>query len=915
MASLRAGTPSPHQPPQPKEEGAGRSWAEKYEERKRQWCFQPVKDSPPPPVKDGVWPRGPIDHFILAKLETANLQPAPQAKPEVLARRLSFAITGLPPKMEDASLPFDAMVDKLLASPQFGERWARHWMDVVRYAETYGSEHDYLSPFAWRYRDYLVRAYNSDLPYDRFVQEQLAGDLLATPRMNAALGINESLLGTAFQRMSEFYGAPVDVLREKGSVLDWQIENVSKAFLGLTIACARCHDHKFDPISAADYYALSGVFESARPVQNIIDAPEKLIRHQEELRTLKASIRDAVAQRWLKSQLRGDALKSAIDSAKDGTPFAQLRADALPVALPQIPAELELTKWRHAGPGLPDTPSLPGTTSLHPEGNQVFRAIQPAGWYSDVVSDRHRGSLRSPEFILTKRNVSVLVGGTGKAHLRLVVEGCQADIVLFAPANKSLVEVKPQWVILRSKDQWLGLRAHVEIMTHDENPTVGNVKDARKWESEFVERSSFGIMQVALLHDDGVDLPHPSLPAALWTAKREPWDNFVNQFNVITRTAIQAWLEDKLTDPQALLLQCLLDAKLLPNGMPSGSSIEALVTSFREMEKQIPIAVRAPGMQDDRSGRDAHVLLRGDHLTPGEVVPRRMPTVLGGRALVHANGDRFALANELTRQDNPLTARVMVNRVWHHLFGRGLVATTDNFGRTGERPSHPELLDHLASKFMREGWSVKQLIREIVTSRTWQMASESSPEARERDPDNLLLSHANARRLTAESIRDTLLAVAGNLDLTIGGPSIFNFYREAVDPDKQPPSGPLDGNGRRSLYLEVRRNFLNDFLITFDFPRPNSPTGRRSETNVPAQSITLLNDPLVLQQAEVWGRRISSQPATDEERIVLMHREAFLRAPSNDECARALAFLHDNGGKWNDLAHAMFNMKELIYLP
>jgi hypothetical protein len=355
-------------------------------------------------------------------------------------------------------------------------------------------------------------------------------------------------------------------------------------------------------------------------------------------------------------------------------------------------------------------------------------------------------------------------------------------------------------------------------------------------------------------------------------------------------------------------------AKLLPNDVPAGSTIAQLTGKFREVEKRIPIARRAAGVRDDCSGRDVPVLLRGEHLTPGEIVPRRMPTILGGSALADAKGDRLALAMELTRKDNPLTARVMVNRVWHHLFGRGLVSTPDNFGRMGSRPSHPELLDHLASKFMSEGWSVKRLIREIVMSSAWQTSADPPPGAMERDPGNLLLSHANTRRLEAESIRDALLAVAGNLDFSRGGPSIYHFYREAVDPDKQPPSGPIDGRGRRSLYLEVRRNFPGDFLTVFDFPRPNNPAGARSETNVPAQSITLLNDPFVLHQTQVWAKRVSSWKATDEARIARMYREAFGREATRAETQNALAFLEQSGGKWGDLAHAMFNMKEFIYL-
>lgn len=883
-----------------------------------------------------MWPVNALDRFIVARLESEGLKPSAQAAPEVLARRLSFALTGLPPEESLHGLPFEVQVERLLASPAFGEHWARHWMDVARYAETFGSEHDYLNPYAWRYRDYLVRAFNEDLPYDRFVREQVAGDLLDTPRMNAALGINESLLGTAYQRMSEFYATPVDVMREQASVIDWQIENLSRAFMGLTISCARCHDHKFDPISTADFYALYGVFAGARPVLNIIDEPTSLTRHDDKLAMLKNAIRDELCAQWLKDGIDGDALRAVLMKAAGNSDLAELNGMRGRLTAAVVPSrDLAPEKWRHSGPGLPEGPATAGTLSLHATGPALVRAVQPAGYYSDAVSERHGGSLRSPEFVLAKQNVSVLASGTGKARLRLVVEGCQGDIVLFAPANKDLNDAVPRWYTMRLKQQWLGRRAHVEVMTRDDLPTVGNVKDAVKWAASSNGRSSFGVLDVAL-HEDGQPLAwRGALPVALMQKVDEPWDAYVRRFEGAVHDAMTCWKSGNLDDAQARLLQGLLDEKLLQNSFQQGSVLEGLVREYRELENAIPNALRAPGVQDDGSGNDTPIFVRGDPLTPGEMVPRRMPEVLGGRMLTDARGDRHALAVELTRRDNPLTARVMVNRIWHHLFGRGLVGSTDNFGRMGDKPTHPELLDHLATKFMEEGWSVKKLVRYIVASSTWQTSSEPSPDALMKDPGNLLLSHAHVRRLPAESIRDAMLHTAGNLSLHQGGPSEHFHYRTAVDPDKQPPSGPLDGRGRRSLYLEVRRNFLSDFLTVFDFPRPNNPTGNRSVTNVPAQSITLMNDPFVLHQAQVWARRVEALPVGNEQRVVLMYQEAFGRAPTGGELGRAMNFLavravqpvakadesvgkrNAEGGDvaWRDLAHALFNMKEFIFIP
>jgi hypothetical protein len=935
--SLHAEGPPFHQPPQPPEAGAARTWAEKYAERKEQWCFQPVRNPATPPVRDATWPTRPLDQFILARLEAEGLKPSAHAVDEALTRRLSFALTGLPPDASLHGVPFEVQVDRLIASPAFGEHWARHWMDVVRYAETFGSEHDYLNPHAWRYRDYLVRAFNEDVPYDRFIQEQIAGDLLEKPRMNAALGINESLLGTAYQRMSEFYATPVDVMREQSVVIDWQIENLSRAFMGLTISCARCHDHKFDPISTADFYALYGVFSGARPVLNIVDDPATLTRQDPKLRNLKDSIRDALAAKWLNHSINSEALRTILMKVEGSSSLVQLNGTrALSPAAVYPEHALAPEHWHHSGPGMPARPLAAGTLSLQSDGEHMLRAIQPAGYFSDSVSERHGGSLRSPEFVLVKNSVSVLATGTGKARLRLVVEGCQGDIVLFGQSNQDLTSPAPRWITIKLREQWMGRRAHLEVMTRDDMPTVGNVKDVARWEAT-EDRSAFGILDV-VLHDAG--RPPASrnfLPAGLMQEVDESWEAYVGRFEAVTRSAITAWQQGQLSDPEANLLQGLLEEGLLPNALEPRTKAGALVKQFRELEKRIPAARRAPGVRDDRTGRDTPVFVRGEYLTPGELVPRRMPEVLGGRSLVHPQGDRYALAMELTRRDNPLTARVMVNRIWHHLFGRGLVGSTDNFGRMGDKPSHPELLDHLATKFMEDGWSVKKLVRYIVTSSTWQTSSEPRPDALAKDPGNLLLSHAHVRRLPAEAIRDAMLSTAGNLNLNQSGASVPFYYRTAVDPDKQPPPGPLDGRGRRSLYLEVRRNFLSDFLTVFDFPRPNNPTGNRSITNVPAQSITLMNDPFVLHEAQMWGRRMEALPATHEQRIIMMYQGAFGRAPSQAELANAMGFLRvrslepvaltgagagagDAKAKaanspWQDLAHALFNMKEFIFIP
>lgn len=940
-AWVKMGAPDPRTVPDKVNVVAPAPWAATLAARRQWWCFQPIQDVALKVPKNAGWSDHPIDRFVLAKQEERGLSPAPDADARTLIRRLSFALTGLPPAADeverfvsesrgDPKSAINNLTSRLLASPAFGERWARHWMDLVRYAETYGSEHDYLNPYAWRYRDYLVRAFNADLPYDRFVQEQIAGDLLP-PRWNTELGINEALLGTAWHRMIESYATPVDVKREEASVIDWQIEALGKTFLGLTIQCARCHDHKFDPISDEDFYALYGVFASTRPTLNILDNPSKLTVHDAALARLKEKLRPALAARWQRD-LQTDALEAAL-KRKGKDALQPLRDLASAAEFPRVYSEFraraakatdagherfadltsgDLAGWRVSGPGLPTKPARAGLLSLG-TGDAFVRAIQPAGFFSDALSERHGGALRSPEFVIKKGAVSVLASGAGKARLRLVIENFQNDLLLFSGINPDLTKPTPQWVTMPIKEQWLGRRARVELLTRDDKTCVGEIKDQAAW-AKSDGRSAFGICRV-VLHDGSAPPALSPFPAALLQADPKSWPALTTQLAGAARSALDAWGQDRATDEDARFLQALLEGGVLSNKLADDPAAAQLVAEFRELESKIPQPTRAPGVCDDGYSHDSPLFPRGEHARAGAPIPRRFPEVLGGVSLGGSGSGRLELARELTRRENPLTARVMANRVWQYLTGRGLVATPDNFGRMGEKPTHPELLDHLATKFIAEGWSIKRLIRYIVTSRTWQLAAAPPPKAGELDANNDLLSHTHVRRLEAEAIRDAMLAVAGNSERNHSGPGIPVFYRTQIDPDKQSAPGPIDGAGRRSIYLEARRLFPSEFLAAFDAPKPNIFTGRRSETNVPAQSLALLNDPFVRHQAGQWAKRIAALEATDEQRVVRMYLEAFARAPNASELANSIAFLRGNSAEsWRDFAHALFNTKEFIYV-
>jgi hypothetical protein len=956
---------------------------------KEWWAFRPVGKPPLPAVRNVAWPDTAADHFVLAKLEEKGLTPAHDADRQALLRRLTFTLTGLPPTpaetlafVHDPSpQAYEKVVDRLLASPLYGERWARHWMDLVCYSESHGIEHDPLLPHAWRYRDYLIRAFNEDVPYDRLVREHLAGDLLP-PRWNTRLGINEAPLGTTFFRFVELYPTPVDVKNEEMSVLEIQIDTFGKALQALTLACARCHDHKFDPISARDYYALYGIFASARLTMHHLDDPARLHAHDAELGRIKRELRRELASLW-RSQLAAwpgritEALRQGIPAAAPAGkaklpeprtererwaralqaaadqpahplyPLAQLARErttggpAFAARWSQLAAQRQgnaqprytvladfsdgdLHGWHAQGNALRQA-STSGEFAIAPSGPALFTGLYPRGRYSHLLSERHGGALRSPNFTLRQRFVSALVCGTNDARLRLVIENFPGDELLFAPVMPRLQGGALHWVTLPIRDRWDGRRAYLEVIPRDEMPYPGRIPDASKLNTD--GRSGVGIRKVVLHDDPQPPEPESVLPDDFW----QPVSGaaaLADRFTGLVAAALDAWAQDRCSDAQAQLLGTLLRDGVLANQAPKDHPVSALVAQYRTAEARVPVAQRVPGMSDEE-GFDVPLFRRGKHQLAKEPAPRRYLEVLQSEPyhLDKQASGRLQLANEIASPQNPLTARVLVNRLWHHVFGAGLVRNVDNFGKLGETPSHPELLDRLAADFVENGWSIKHTVRQLVTSRVFRLSSEASPRAHELDPDNRLLSHASVRRLEAEALRDALLHVSGRLDRTLFGPGVplpAAGYRDFY----LPVAGPLDGRGRRSLYLEQRRNFLSAFLLTFDQPRPIATTGQRTVTNVPAQALALQNDPFILQQAEAFaGRVLAEEAQAPAVRVEVMYRLALGRAPEAAEVERAVAFLRAQAATygegvswqtepraWRDLAHALFNLKEFIYL-
>ena len=935
--------------------------------RSEHWSWYPANPVPAPAVTNEDWPKSTVDRYILAKLEEKGLTPAKAADRYTLLRRLSFALTGLPPTAEDiaafldddAERAVETVVERLLASPHFGERWARHWMDLFRYTESHGSEGDPDIPEAWRYRDYLIRAFNSDVPYDQLVREHLAGDLLPEPRLNELDGLNESLLGTAHYRMIEHGFQPVDPLEDRVKWTDNQIDVFSKAFQGLTVSCARCHDHKFDAISQRDYYALYGVFASARPVQRAVDTPAILHTHRDALRAAKNRIRDALASLWLASadalpaRLRDgdDTLARAIEVAACDPdsllyPWTQLSVrtgDDLTSEWRNLGAgwerELEIreqfnrekfgTIWRPAqgaggwiriGTGLDGGTSSAGEFSVVPEGDRVLEGIYEPGVYSGLLSRRHDGVLQTPRFTINTDRIGFRVQGSGLSFVRLIVENYAVPRAGIYWQRYSPKKDSPVWSGWDTT-YWKGFSAYIEFATVQDSTNFQlDPEDTRQMPRPTAPedgRSHFGALAVAF-HDKDVVPKETETGLSYLLQGPVPRDigALAQLYADRLRDAVQAWRRHRITQPEAAYLDWFVRQGLLPSTLGSSERLDALVAEYRRLEQSVPIFRRAPGVLDE-AGPDQPLLVRGDFKNPAAPVPRRYLTALGGEPYDDPATTRLRLAEDVSDPRNPLTARVMVNRIWRHLFGRGLVSTVDNFGRLGSLPTHPELLDFLADRFVKDGWSIKRMVRRLVLTATYQLDSQPSELAARVDPGNELLQHMRMQRLDGESIRDSVLAISGRLNPKLHGPSINVYYAFAKGKTKgDRVKGSLDGDGRRSVYQEIRRNAHNPFLEVFDQPKPASTRGQRDVTNVPAQSLTMLNSPLVISQAHRWGQALAARDNAASETVRLMFLEALGRPPQPLELDRSLGYINadTNASAWADLAHAIFNLKEFLYV-
>ena len=1081
---VEMGAPWPAEPPP-----TAASKGDEFDLEKRKsefWVWQPIRKTAPPSVVNSAWPRSDIDRYVLSRLEDSNLKPTSDADATALLRRLYFDLIGLPPSAKEveeflndcqmtalakdergsahqdsvASAHFskrlqatEKVIDKLLESPHFGERWGRHWLDLVRYAESRGHEFDNDTPNAFQYRDYVIRALNADVPYDQFVREHIAGDLLSKPRLHPQDGFNESVLGTGFWFLGEWVHSPVDIRKDESDRFDNMIDVMSKTFLGVTVACARCHDHKFDAISTADYYSLSGFLESSDYRQVRFESLEQNRQVAEKL-----ALVDDKYQRKLLELLEANNI-----SRPKQTAYATDKS--IIVDFGNIPQ----SQYIQDGFVFGKSPRQEGLAYVSGEPNKIVvstfgGAVNDPIWHDlksiteGTVQNRSAiaklpksgRSLRTPTFKLEHGNVHCLVEGEGH-----VVACVDSHRLVAGPLHKqTIVPIKKdqQWVKLNLA-RYVGHRLHLEFIPAENKRLAirlvtqgldkNGIADLERrlaagdepYEAYAEKAESLLNGRTEVQSEETVFADFESGTYGNWTVSGNAFGEipqtletiapyqgringvgkyFVNSHNIrqggdvrkgdkLTGTLTSADFtidfdtieflvgggkhKDKTCVNLVIEGKTVLSATGKANNQMSlntwnvrrfagqvakievvddhsggwgnigidhivfrktfttEGSVEAAIASVRareiiaawesereQLSQQIVRTSRvAPAMLDGTS-EDGHILIRGNSAKPGDKEPRHFLTAIStNKPMPISNGSgRLELAEQIVAPSNPLTSRVVVNRIWHHLMGRGIVPTVDDFGFLGQRPSHPELLDHLATQFLADGRSIKKMIKYIAMSRTYQLSSHAGSQEAEVDPKNMLWHHQPPRRLQGEVIRDSLLSLAGRLDDKAFGPPVPIHLTSFMDGRGRPgKSGPLDGDGRRSIYIAVRRNFLSPFMLTFDTPVPFSSMGRRNVSNVPAQALILLNDPLVAELSRDWGERALREISdTGEEalrdRIQWMYLSGFARKPTRAESDAAIAYIKgqskerktafETGELWADLAHVLVNTKEFIFL-
>jgi hypothetical protein len=870
------------------------------------WSLQPVSRPAVPPVKDSRWPRGAIDHFVQARLEEAGLKPSPPADRRTLIRRLSFDLIGLPPPRQEIEAfvrdespdAYERLVDKLLASPHYGERWARHWLDLARFGESNGFEHDELRKNAWPYRDWVVSALNADMAYDQFARLQLAGDVLL-PLEPAAVAATGFLVAGGFDTV----GQAQQSAGMKAIVRQDELEDITsvvgQTFLGLTVHCARCHDHKFDPVRQSEYYRLTAALAGVRHGERDITRPSDRADHEKKLDPIRLQLKARAAElEALAQPVRKQIL------AERKRPGKQAASRPRPLA-----------RWDFARALL----EFPLVGGFRVEGDaRLSRAgLVLSGKTGFAATDALTRDLKARTLAVRVR-LSDLQQRGGAAISLQTLDGNVFDAIVFGERFPG------RWMagsegFVRTRDfggppESEATRRPVHLaITYAEDGTITAYRDGKSYGRPYKSSGlvTFKAGQAQVLFG----LRHaPAEPRRMLAGTILEAELFDRALSAAEVGAVASVAAEDVAEEEIL-------ARLEP---ARGVRYRQLLADLDRLQARLgerPAAVHAYAVTP-RPAEPTYLLYRGNPAQKGPLVtPGGVAGLAGLSADFGLPADapdgirRTRLAAWVADSRNPLFARVMVNRLWHHHFGVGLVDTPSDLGFNGSRPSHPELLDWLASEFVRRGFGLKEMHRLIVTSAAYRQSSRFRAEAARKDAGNRLMWRKEPLRLEAEAARDAVLSVAGALNCKMAGPGFQDFtvavrgatyYYTPVDPD-----GPE--YQRRSLYRTWARSGRSGLLDVLDCPDPSAITPRRAVTTTPLQALTLLNSSFMLRMAEAFAKRVQAHAGADlAGQIRLAYEQAYGRPPASGEMALARRIVVEHG--LTVLCRALFNSSEFLYL-
>jgi hypothetical protein len=835
------------------------------------WAFQLPRKTPPPKVTATAWSESAIDRYVLARLEARDLKPVADADRQTLIRRAYVTLIGLPPTPEqiDAFLQDKSplpealakVIDHLFASKHFGERWGRHWLDVMRFAESSGGGRSLMFKDAWRFRDYVIQSFNADKPIRQMIREQIAGDLLPydSPQQRA-----EQLVATGFLALGPTNYEQQNKALLRMEVIDEQVDTVGRAFLGLTLGCARCHDHKFDPIPIRDYYAMAGIFGSTQSlVPGNVSNPV--------MQPLPASGSDAVAQQAhakkiaaMSKQLAAARAQFVVLGGKPAVPSKNSsRRKVLAADLPGIVIDNGQAKL--VGQWKPSTFS-----PLHVGANYIHDDNRGQGTKSVVFSPK------VPTGGMYEVRISYAPGGNRASNVPVTIDHQDGRAML--TVNQS--QPPPIDGIFVSLGRFRFEADNVATIT------VSN-------------RGANGHVIV-----DAVQLISDRVASELAKKNRPKKSGNKKQKNVPAKKKENAAGSQQLAQAAALVKTLDRQLAALKKNAPKSTS-KGVAMSVKDVSKPV----------------DGHVHIRGSFDNLGPVIPRgfltvAMPATAKPPKIKSNQSGRVELADWIASENNPLTARVYVNRVWRHLFGTGLVPTPDNHGTMGRRPTHPKLLDHLAIQFVEDGWSTKRLIRRIMLSHVYRLSTQRDDKAFKADDLNQLLWRASRRRLDAEVIRDSILSVSGQLDLTPGGRTIRKISQYDL-------SYKFD-TVRRSVYVPAFRNSILELFEVFDLANPNLVVGHRNTSTLPTQALYLMNSPFVIDQSRHAAKRLLAEKIADDARVTLAYRRTLGRPPTKDELTLVLGYLKnfkpddasvdDSLEAWASFCHSLFACVDFRYI-